>query len=112
MSIAEPPRPDFQDPTQLTVVYTPNPDGWVTAQITEYPSAISQGATQHEAWTNVLDAFHDLTHEPTATERAIYNVQAQLDRVRELVEDLGPIVERTKRSAADAVERLGRQRVH
>lgn len=66
------------DPAQLTVLYSRNDDGWITAQIAEYPAAISQGRTEHEAWTNVLDALHDLTHEPTATERAAAFVQARV----------------------------------
>ncbi len=66
------------DPAQLTVLYSTSEDGWVTAQIAEYPAAISQGQTQHEAWTNVLDALHDLTHEPTPAERLASTVQARI----------------------------------
>jgi predicted RNase H-like HicB family nuclease len=113
-AVADPPGTHV-DPEQLTVVYTPNEDGWITAQIREFPAAISQGPTEHEAWRNVLDALHDLTHEPTATERLIYTIQAQADRVAELAEQLteqlGPLVVRTGRSVADAWERYQRTRV-
>jgi predicted RNase H-like HicB family nuclease len=57
------------DPAQLTVLYTRNDDGWITAQIAEFPAAISQGRTEHEAWRNVLDALHDLTHRLPRSER-------------------------------------------
>ena len=62
----------------LTVQFSQNPDGTVTAQIQEIPSAISQGRTEDEAWMNVFDALHDLTHEPTASERVAYVVQARV----------------------------------
>jgi hypothetical protein len=78
MSATADSSPGRSDPTQLTVLYTRNEDGWVTAQIAEYPAAISQGRTEHEAWTNVLDALHDLMHEPTATERLAALVQARI----------------------------------
>jgi predicted RNase H-like HicB family nuclease len=71
-------RAGSTDPAKLTVLYTRNDDGWITAQIAEFPAAISQGRTEHEAWTNVLDALHDLTHEPTASERIAAVVQARL----------------------------------
>jgi hypothetical protein len=88
----------------------------VTAQIQEFPAAIAQGPTEHEAWRNVLDALDGLTHEPTPTERVIYTIQARADRIAELAEQLvkqlGPVVDRTGRSIADAWERHQRTRVH
>jgi predicted RNase H-like HicB family nuclease len=66
----------------LTFVYTPNPDGWVTAQIAEFPAAISQGETKEAARRNVLDALHDLTHEPTPAERIAFSAQARLDEAQ------------------------------
>lgn len=45
---------------RLTFRYTENPDGWVTAQIAEYPEAISQGESHAEARLNALYALHDL----------------------------------------------------
>jgi hypothetical protein len=68
----------MNDPHQLTFLYTTNPDGWVTAQISEFPAAISEGATEHEAYLNVLEAFHDLTHEPTLAERVAFAAQARI----------------------------------
>ena len=35
-------------------------DGWLTAQIADIPGAISEGATQEEARSNVLDALETL----------------------------------------------------
>jgi predicted RNase H-like HicB family nuclease len=62
----------------LTIQYTQNEDGWITAQIEEIPAAVSQGSTQAEAYQNVLDALHDLTHEPTSLERLAYTLQARV----------------------------------
>jgi predicted RNase H-like HicB family nuclease len=67
-----------EHPEHLTVHYEPNPDGWVTAQVVEIPAAISQGRTRDEAWINVLDALHDLTHEPTPAERIATRLQIRL----------------------------------
>jgi|ERR1035438_1258774 hypothetical protein len=97
------------DPSQLTVLYSRNEDGWVTAQIAEYPAAISQGRTEHEAWTNVLDALHDLTHEPTTAERVASLVQARI--VEPLSEAVGPL-NALLRSLADAARERGRHPVH
>lgn len=66
------------EPAQLTISYTEGDDGWITTQVVEYPAAISQGRSRHEAWVNVLDALHDLTHEPTTAERVAYTVQARI----------------------------------
>lgn len=97
------------DPTQLTVLYTRNDDGWITAQIAEFPAAISQGRTEHEAWTNVLDALHDLTHEPTPAERAAAIVQARVvEPLSEVVEPLGEMLRRLAGIARDR----GHERVH
>jgi hypothetical protein len=78
MTATTSPKPSFTDPARLTIVYTENEDGWVTAQIVEVPEAISQGASRHEAWVNVLDALHDLTHEPGIAERIAFTVQARI----------------------------------
>lgn len=97
------------DPTQLTVLYTRNADGWITAQIVEFPAAISQGRTEHEAWTNVLDALHELTHEPTTAERVAAVVQARvIEPISEAVEQLNDLL----RGRAAAGRERGRQHVH
>src|ERR1700674_1516525 len=75
---ADPEVGSLDEPARLTIQYTENEDGWITAQVVEYPAAISQGPTRHEAWVNVLDALHDLTHEPTFAERVAFTVQARL----------------------------------
>jgi len=62
----------------LTVEFSENPDGWVTAQIREIPPAISQGRNRDEAWVNVFDALHDLAHQPTAAEGVAFTVQARV----------------------------------
>jgi hypothetical protein len=66
------------DPGHLTIEYTANDGGWVTAQIVEIPAAISQGPTRHDAYLNVLDALHDLTHEPTISEAMAFTAQARI----------------------------------
>src|SRR5438270_12367542 len=97
------------DPAQLTVLYTRNDDGWITAQIAEFPAAISQGRTEHEAWTNVLDALHDLTHEPTPAERAAAILQARvIEPLSEMVEPLSEILRRLGVIARDR----GHEHVH
>jgi len=69
--------PGLTYPARLTVLYTRNADGWITARIAEYPAAISQGQTERDVWINVLDALHNLTHELTAVERPAAIVQAR-----------------------------------
>jgi hypothetical protein len=108
MSTTAEPSAGRSDPAQLTVLYTENPDGWVTAQIAEYPAAISQGRTQREAFNNVIDALHDLTHEPTTTERLAALVQARV--VEPLSGVVGPLEDLLRGLAKTARER-GRQRV-
>src|SRR5690242_14993487 len=66
------------EPDHLTIEYTENDDGWVTAQIREVPGAISQGPTRYDAWVNVVEALHDLTHEPTRSEAVALTVQARI----------------------------------
>jgi hypothetical protein len=78
MHTAEVPIAPIGRSDHLTVRFTTNPDGWVTAQLEEIPAAISQGRDEDEAWVNVLEALHDLTHQPTAAERVAYTVQARL----------------------------------
>src|SRR5579884_3883125 len=78
-----PPSPQVGRSDRLTIRYTPNPGGRVTAQIEEFPAAVSQGATDDEAKRNVLDAYHDLTHHPTVAERIAYTAQAKLPRLSE-----------------------------
>jgi predicted RNase H-like HicB family nuclease len=78
MSATASPRADSTEPAQLTISYTENEDGWFTAQIVEVPEAISQGASRHDAWVNVLEALYDLTHEPTLAERVAFAVQARI----------------------------------
>jgi hypothetical protein len=65
-------------PNALNVHYTTNPDGWVTAQFVELPAAISQGRDESEAFHNLLDATHDLTHVPTRAERIATTIQAEI----------------------------------
>ncbi len=75
---ASPPAPSIRHADVLTVRYAKNPDGWVTAQIAEVPAAISQGRDVEEAWANVLDALHDLTHPQTKAERIATALQARV----------------------------------
>jgi predicted RNase H-like HicB family nuclease len=77
VATADPPTP-IPHPHALTVRYVPNPDGWVTAQFVELPAAISQGRDESEAFRNLLDAAHDLTHVPTLAERLATTIQARI----------------------------------
>jgi hypothetical protein len=96
-------------PAQLTFRYTRNPDGWITAQIVEFPEAISQGASEHEAYVNLIEAFHDLTHEPTLAERIAYATRARFD---EVVDELEPIGRRALHAIVTVFHDLTRDRVH
>lgn len=67
------------DTTQhLTIHFEEAGDGWVTARIEEEPAAISQGRTQDEAYENVLDALHEIRHQPTFVEWLAYRLQARI----------------------------------
>ena len=98
----------------LTFVYTPNPDGWLTVQIAEFPAAISQGETEEAARRNVLDALHDLTHEPTPAERIAFSAQARLDEAQaaldgareEFVDRFGVFFHRVLSAARDRMHDL------
>jgi hypothetical protein len=91
---ATPPERGSVEPEQLTISYTENDDGWVTAQIVEFPAAISQGPTRRDAWINVLDALHDLTHEPTLAERVAFTADARLAEARQLLTELAELRDR------------------
>jgi hypothetical protein len=68
----------LEHPRALNVRYTPNPDGWVTAQFVEMPAAISQGRDESEAFRNLLAAAHDIAHMPTGPERLAVTIQARV----------------------------------
>lgn len=68
------------DHETLTFLYEDTEDGWVAVRVAEVPAAISQGRTRAEARANAIAALHDLTHEPTLPERAMYNARSVLGR--------------------------------
>jgi predicted RNase H-like HicB family nuclease len=45
------------DTLNLTIVYEPDEDGWITVSIPEIPGVLSQGRTRKEARENVIDAL-------------------------------------------------------
>jgi predicted RNase H-like HicB family nuclease len=45
------------DTLNLTIVYEPGEDGWITVSIPEVPGVLSQGRTRKEARENVIDAL-------------------------------------------------------
>lgn len=74
----------------------------MTAQIVEFPEAISQAPTRHEAYLSVLDALHDLTHEPTPAERLLFGAESVLtDGVEALRELLDTAVAAARGSSRD-----------
>jgi hypothetical protein len=104
------PLPESLDPTRLTFRYTRNEDGWVTAQIVEFPAAISEGPSEHVAMANVLDALYDLTHTPTFTERLVFGAQA---RIVEPIEALiGSIANHLRRGPKQGTRDGHRDHVH
>jgi hypothetical protein len=62
----------------LTIQFEDAGSGWLLARVREVPEAIGQGRTRDEAYANVLDALHDLTHEPSVIERVAYWCQARV----------------------------------
>jgi hypothetical protein len=44
------------DPVTLTAVFTPDEDGWTTAQLAQRPAVITCGRTLDEAGALLLDA--------------------------------------------------------
>lgn len=50
----------MSDELHLTIRYTDAGDGWLTAQVTEIPGAISEGQSREEARANVMDALEIL----------------------------------------------------
>lgn len=69
---------DHHETDVLTIDLEAAEGGWWTARILEEPGAISQGPSREQARANVLDALHDLRHEPTPTERVVYAIQARV----------------------------------
>lgn len=61
--------------THLTIRYEDGSDGWITATIDEEPAAISQGRTRDEAYSNLIDALHELRHTPSLAERVARTVE-------------------------------------
>jgi predicted RNase H-like HicB family nuclease len=47
----------MSDTLNLTIVYEPGEDGWITVSIPEVPGVLSQGRTRKEARENVIDAL-------------------------------------------------------
>jgi predicted RNase H-like HicB family nuclease len=48
------------DPTTLTAVFTPDEDGWTTAQLAEWPAVVTCGRTVAEAREMLLDAAREM----------------------------------------------------
>jgi predicted RNase H-like HicB family nuclease len=46
-------------PLNLTIVYEPGDDGWITVSIPEVPGVLSQGRTRTEAREMILSALND-----------------------------------------------------
>jgi len=47
----------MSDTLNLTIVYEPGEDGWITVSIPEVPGVLSQGRTRKEARENIIDAL-------------------------------------------------------
>ena len=47
------------DALNLTIVYEPDEDGWITVSIPEIPGVLSQGRTRKEAREMILSALND-----------------------------------------------------
>ena len=49
----------MSDQVNLTIVYEPGEDGWITVSIPEMPGVFSQGRTRAEAREMALSALND-----------------------------------------------------
>ncbi|HXB65014.1 MAG TPA: type II toxin-antitoxin system HicB family antitoxin [Solirubrobacteraceae bacterium] len=47
------------DPVNLTILYEPGEDGWITVSIPEVPGVLSQGRTRAQAREMALSALND-----------------------------------------------------
>jgi predicted RNase H-like HicB family nuclease len=45
------------DTLNLTIVYEPGDEGWITVSIPQVPGVLSQGRTRQQARANVIDAL-------------------------------------------------------
>jgi predicted RNase H-like HicB family nuclease len=55
------------DALNLTIVYEPGEEGWITVSIPQAPGVLSQGRTRERARANVIDALAlMLSPEPVA----------------------------------------------
>jgi predicted RNase H-like HicB family nuclease len=50
----------MSDLVTLTAVYTPDEDGWMMAQLAEWPAVVTCGRTLEEAREMLLDAAHEM----------------------------------------------------
>lgn len=48
------------EPMTLTAVFTPDKDGWVMAQLAEWPAVVTCGRTTEEARELLLDAANEM----------------------------------------------------
>ena len=48
------------EPLTLTAVFTPDENGWVMAQLAEWPAVVTCGRTRDEARVMLLDAAHEM----------------------------------------------------
>ena len=73
------------DPIQLTIVYEPTEQGWITASVPAVPGTISAGRSQQKARENVLDALRLMlgtAPETPAEHVRIEQVEITLDLAR------------------------------
>lgn len=47
------------EPLNVTIVYEPGEDGWITVSIPEIPGVLSQGRTREQARETILSALND-----------------------------------------------------
>lgn len=50
----------MSEPVTLTAVFTPDEDGWVMAQLAEWPAVVTCGPTETEAREMLLDAAAEM----------------------------------------------------
>ena len=48
------------EPATLTAVFTPDEDGWVMAQLAEWPAVVTCGRTVEQARAMLLDAAQEM----------------------------------------------------
>jgi predicted RNase H-like HicB family nuclease len=88
-----------EDVEQLTIRFEEAEEGWIAAQIVEFPGAISQGRSHDEARANVIDALDDLLNPERGLRDPLAWVRAELEELARRIQDAASRLEARFRGA-------------